>query len=95
MKKYIAIGNWDWSENVTCVVGMYNTLHEFREELKLNGFMSYIILTEKRFEKMDGMSGFEILEELIHSVSGRRLNIVVDYIEQCYDIMMEKMEEAE
>jgi len=96
MKKYIAIGHWNESENITSVAEVTYTMKHFKDDLKGNEFTAYIVLTEKRFEKMKDMTGFEILEEIKGSMSNyRHILTVVDYIEQCYDIMEEKMEEVE
>ena len=96
MKKYIAIGHWNESENITSVAESTYTMKHFKDDLKGNGFTAYIVLTEKRFEKLHNMIGFEVLEEIKGSMSNyRHILTVVDYIEQCYDIMEERIENVE
>lgn len=46
MKKYIAIGHWDWNENTTSTACTEETKAKFMETLKLNGFRAYVVLSQ-------------------------------------------------
>lgn len=93
MKKYIAIGHWEENENVTCVAHKNNSLKDFRNDLGGNGFIPWMILTEKSFQEI--LNGAEVWEMVTKKVTNyRKWNLVTDYIGQCLDIMEEKMAEA-
>lgn len=92
MKKYIAIGHWKENENVTCVSHKNNSLKDFRNDLGGNGFIPWMILTEKSFQEI--LNGAEVWEMVKKKVTNyRKWNLVTDYIEQCLDIMEERMTE--
>ena len=97
MKKYIAIGHWDGNENITSVAHSNNTLKDFRDDLGGNGFIPWIILTEKSFsEIVDSEADADLVWQMITKkvANYRKWNEVNDYIAQCLDIMEEKMAAA-
>lgn len=96
MKKFIAIGHWDGNENTTSTACMEDTKAKFVETLKLNGFRAYVVLTEKTFDEMKEMDCFDIYEKVKKLSSNyRKYNEITDYIEQCMDIMSEKLAKAQ
>lgn len=91
MKKYIAIGHWKEQDNVSSVVCESDSIKAFRKELVSNGFVQYVILSEDKFNSMldiidDGMALFYKLKGI-----SRNTNTVVEYIQQCYDIIQYKL----
>lgn len=57
IKKFIAIGHWDYSKNITCVVSDASSRKEFEHDLKGNGFIVWMVLSEKM------LSEYKALEE--------------------------------
>lgn len=51
MRKYLAIGHFKENKNITCVASKSYTLKEFRKDLCGNGFIPYVVITEKNDEK--------------------------------------------
>lgn len=92
MKKYVAIGHFDGNKNTTSVVMENNTRKEFAADLICNGFRAYAILTEKAFNEMNGMNSLEIYDR-VKKLTGnyRKWSEITDYIEQCVDIIEEKL----
>lgn len=96
MKKYIAIGHWDGNEDTTSTSCMEDTKSKFMETLKLNGFRVYVVLTEKAFDEMKEMDCFDLYEKVKKLSSNyRKYNEITDYIEQCMDIMSDKLAKAQ
>lgn len=96
MKKYIAIGHWDGNEDTTSTACTEETKAKFMETLKLNGFRAYVVLTEKTFYEMKEMNCFDIYEKVEKlSSNWRKYNEITDYIEQCMDIMSDKLAKAQ
>lgn len=96
MKKYIAIGHWGGNDNTTSVAGDAYTLKDFRHDLIANDFKAWAVLTEKRFAEVKDLSGFELWDEVSRMVNNyRKADEVADYIEQCADLMEEKLEAIE
>ena len=96
MKKYIAIGHWDGNENTTSVACIEDTKAKFMETLKLNGFRAYVVLTENVFDEMKEMDCFDLYEKVKKLSSNyRKYNEITDYIEQCMDIMSDKLAKAQ
>lgn len=92
MKKYIAIGHWDGNDNTTSFAGDAYTLKDFRHDLIANAFRAYAVLTEKRFNEVKDLNGFELWDEVSKMVTNyRKTDEVADYIEQCSDLMEEKL----
>lgn len=92
MKKYIAIGHWDGNENTTSVAGDAYTLKDFRHDLIANGFRAWVVLTEKRLAEVKDLRGFDLWDAVSKLVNNyRKADEVADYIEQCADLMEEKL----
>lgn len=89
MKKFVAIGHWDYTRNVTCVAGDANTRKEFESDLKGNGFVAYIIFSEKRVSEYKAADIFGRLD-MIPSRNRHALDIE-DYMNECMDIIENKL----
>jgi hypothetical protein len=95
MKKYLAIGHWNDSENMTSVAMATTTIKNFRDNLGGNGFIPWVIITEKKMETLKNTDSFYLFDEVKKMTSNyRRWNDICEYIEQCFDIMEEKMANA-
>lgn len=95
MKKYLAIGHFEDSENMTSVAMSNRDMKNFKSDLGGNGFIAWAIITEKRMETLRNLDEFELFYEVKKMTSNyRRWNDICDYIEQCFDIMEEKMARA-
>lgn len=100
MNFYIAIGHWgEGRDTITSLVNCNHTMKDFRRDLKGNGFIPYVVLTEKRFQKMlEAKNADECfgLFDLVKSLTSnyRVWNLVTEYIEQCDDIIQEKLDKA-
>lgn len=99
MKKYIAIGTWrdDSNKNLTSVALSTYNMTSFRDDLNGNGFIPWTIISEKKFETLlsvvdDGMELFNEVKKLTSNY--RRWDLLVDYVEQCIDIMQERLNNA-
>lgn len=95
MKKYIAIGHWDNSQNMTSVANSNINLKGFKVDLRGNGFVAWAILTEERFKKMLTLDDDEVWEEVKRITPYcRHWQDVEEYICQCSDIMQERLDMA-
>ncbi len=97
MKKYIAIGHWvENKENTTSVAMETTSIKSFRETLAGNTFVPYVIITEKKLEVLrKATADFELFEEVKKMTTNyRKWNEITDYIDQCFDIMEERLEQA-
>lgn len=95
MKKYLAIGHWNDSENMVSVAMATTTMKNFRDNLSGNGFIPYVIISEKKMETLKNTDSFDLFDEVKKLTTNyRKLNDLCDYIEQCLDIMEEKMANA-
>lgn len=95
MKKYVAIGHFKYDSNMRSIAIAQNSMKEFRTDLAGNEFCAWVVLTEKRFEKLQNMDESEIYEEVKKMTSNyRRWNDVTDYIYQCRDIIEERLANA-
>lgn len=95
MKKFIAIGHFDDSENMTSVAMCANNMKNFRQDLGGNGFIPWVIISEKKLEVLknaDCMALFDEVKKL--TTNYRKWNDICEYIEQCLDIMEEKLARA-
>lgn len=93
--RYIAIGHWEESKNITSVVDVDTSIKNFRQTLSGNAFIPYVIITEKRFKNFETMNDYDIFEEVKKMTSNYRVwDSVSDYIAQCFDIMLEKLERS-
>lgn len=99
MKAYVAIGHFKDSENTISVAMMAHTKKDFMCDLRGNEFVQYVVLTERMIEKIreaaaaDGCFGiFEQVKKL--TTNYRVWNEVTDYLEQCFDIIEERVKAA-
>lgn len=96
MKKFVAVGHWDGNQNTTSVAMSHNSKKDFALDLICNGFRAYVVLTEKTFNEMKNLNAFELYEKVKKQTSNyRKWATVTDYIEQCADIMENKLANAE
>lgn len=89
MTKYIAIGHWDFNQNITCNADEAKTMKDFREELRANGFTAYIILSEKKLNEYKAADVFGRLDMI--SNRNRHAMDIADYLDQCMDIIDSKL----
>lgn len=99
MRKYLAIGYFKGysmdSKNMTCVAMEHNTKRDFYNDLKANAFVLWVIITEKKLETLKNIDSFDLFNEVKKMTSNYRVwEDVTDYIEQCLDIMDDKMQNA-
>lgn len=95
MKRYLAIGHFKESKNVTCVSSIGSSIKDFRTDLSGNAFVPYIVITEEKFNSIKNMDDFDIFEVVKKMTTNHRVwNVVTDYISQCSDIMEEKLSRA-
>lgn len=95
MKKYIAIGHFDDSQNMTSVAMSTTSNKNFREDCGGNGFIPWVVISEKKMEILRNVDSFELFNEVKKLTSNyRRWNDICEYIEQCFDIMEEKLANA-
>lgn len=93
MRTYLAIGHWENNKNMTSVAMRCTTTKNFRENLGGNGFIPYVVISEKKMEILKNTE--DLFNEVKKMTSNyRRWNDVCEYIEQCFDIMEEKMKNA-
>lgn len=97
MKKFLAIGHFKENKNATfCVAMQATTKKNFCDNLGRNGFIPYVVISEKKMEVLRSVSEFELFEEVKKMTSNyRKWDVVCDYIDQCFDIMEEKMANAQ
>ena len=100
MKKFIAIGHWNDSQNTICIASTANSMKDFRSDCYGNAFTPWVIISEKKFEAIRkafkspyGMEVFEEVKKL--TTNYRKWNEITDYIESCFDIMEAKMNAAQ
>lgn len=89
MKRFIAIGRWQYSENITSVVADANTRKEFEIDVKCNGFIPYMIFSEKKFNKYKTADIFDKMEMI--SSRNRHAIDIEDYLNDCMDIIESKL----
>lgn len=89
MKKFVAIGHWDFNKNVTCVAGDANTRKEFENDIKCNGFIAYMIFSEKKISEYKAADIFGRLD-MIPSRNRHAIDIE-DYMSECMDIIEDKL----
>lgn len=96
MSAYLAIGHFKNNENVTCIAMQQTTKKDFMRDCYGNEFVPWVVITEKTFERLskcdDELAAWEIVKKLTSNY--RVWNDVADYIEQCFDLMTEKMQNA-
>jgi hypothetical protein len=96
MKKYIAIGHFKGSKNTVSVADITSSKSNFEADLRMNAFVAIAVLTEKTFNEIKAMDSMEIFEKVKKLTTNYRVwNEICDYIEQCMDIMEEKLANAQ
>ena len=92
---YAAIGHFKGSENMTCISSTQNTKADFIRDLRGNEFVPFVVITDKMFETLSGLDGMDIFNQVQKMTSNYRIwNDVTEYIEQCLDIIENKMNVA-
>ena len=95
MKKYIAIGHFAESENITSVAMKTTSIKNFRANLGGNAFIPWVIISEKKMETLRHTDEFDLFDEVKKMTTNyRKWNDITEYIEQCFDIMEEKINRA-
>ena len=89
MKKFVAIGHWDFNKNITCTAGDARTMKDFGDELRANGFTAYIIISEKRLNEYKSADIFGKLDMI--SFRNRHAIDIQDYLQECMDIIDSKL----
>ena len=96
MKVYAAIGHIRDNKNMVCVAMTQRTKKDFMTDCYGNEFVPYVVITEAMFEKFLACAAcMEIFNQVKKLTSNYRIwNDVADYIEQCSDIISDKIEAA-
>lgn len=96
MKVYAAIGHFRDSKNMVCVAMTQNTKKAFMQDCYGNEFVPYVVITESMLDKLLACNNcMDIFEQVKKMTSNYRVwNDVADYIEQCSDIISDKMKAA-
>lgn len=97
MKTYIAIGHFKESENITSVAMKCTSRKSFEQNLRGNEFVAWAVIGERKMEalKRNIDDCFGLWEEVKKLTSNyRKWNELIEYIEQCIDIMEEKIKRA-
>ncbi|WP_289415023.1 hypothetical protein [Bacteroides acidifaciens] len=96
MKVYAAIGHFKDNKNMVCVAMTQLTKKAFMQDCYGNEFVPYVVITEPMLEKFLACADcMEIFDQVKKLTSNYRVwNDVTDYIEQCSDIISDKMEAA-
>lgn len=89
MKKFVAIGHWDYSKNITCTAGDAYTKKEFEADIKGNGFIAYMIFSEKKINEYKAADIFGKMD-MISSCNRHAIDIE-DYMNDCMDIIESKL----
>lgn len=96
MKVYAAIGHFRDNKNMVCVAMTQNTKKAFMQDCYGNEFVPYVVITESMLDKLFACDNcMDIFEQVKKMTSNYRVwNEVTDFIEQCSDIISDKMETA-
>lgn len=99
MKVYAAIGHFKDSKNTTSVAIMQNTKKDFMADCYGNDFVPYVVITEAMFERLREISNsgeaFALFDQVKKLTTNYRVwDVVTEYIEQCFDLLEEKMQAA-
>ena len=96
MKVYAAIGHFRYNKNMVCVAMTQRTKKDCMTDCYGNEFVPYVVITEAMFEKFLACADcMEIFNQVKKLTSNYRIwNDVADYIEQCSDIISDKIEAA-
>lgn len=92
---YAAIGHFKGSENMICIASTQNTKSAFVKDLHGNAFVPFVVITDKMFETLSNLDEMDIFDQVKKMTSNYRVwNDVTEYIEQCLDIIENKMNAA-
>lgn len=99
MKTYLAIGHFSESENITSVALSCTTLVDFRHQLAGNTFIPFVVITGNKLAKLESMiksdDCFAVYDEVKKMTTNyRKWNVITDYIEQCFDILVDRYDKA-
>ncbi|MBO6266976.1 MAG: hypothetical protein J6M06_01955 [Synergistaceae bacterium] len=99
MKTYAAIGHFKDSKNIVSVAMTANSVKDFRGDLFGNEFVPYVVLTENMVAKLHAAYAadncFGVYDQVKKLTTNYRVwSDVADYIEQCFDIIDEKIAAA-
>lgn len=89
MKKFVAIGHWDSSKNITSVAGDSRDRKAFADDLKNNGFVAYMIFSEKKISEYKEADIFGKMDMI--SSRNRHAIDIEDYLNECMDIIEDKL----
>lgn len=96
MKVYAAIGHFKDNKNMTSVALTQQTKKAFMQDCYGNEFVPYVVITESMLEKLlsceDEFDTFQQVKKL--TTNYRVWNDVIEYLMQCSDILVEKMNNA-
>ena len=93
MKKYAAIGHWKDNDNMTSIAAAQNTKADFVTDLRANGFVPYVVITEGMMKKIATADDvYDIVKKM--TTNYHVWNDVADYLEQCFDILEDKVNTA-
>ena len=96
MKRYVAIGHFKGSENMVSIAEQTNSVKAFKDDLRGNAFVDYAVITESKMNKLRTADAEGIFEEVKKMTTNYRVWLdVTDYIEQCFDIIEEKLLNAQ
>lgn len=96
MKKYLAIGHFKGSENMVSIAEQTNSVKAFRDDLRGNAFVPFVVITESKFETLRDADTESIFEEVKKLTSNYRVWLdVTDYIAQCFEIIEAKFANAQ
>lgn len=92
MKVYAAIGHFKKNKNTTSVAMKNTTKKEFVRNLYGNEFVPYIVITEQMLEKLAKCDSWELFEQVKKMTTNYRVwNEVTEYLEQCFDILSDRV----
>ncbi len=97
MKVYAAIGHWKGSENITSVAERQVSKKDFLQDLRGNEFVPYVVITEGMMKRLVALTNesFGLYDQVKKMTSNYRVwNDVTEYLEQCFDILCEKISAA-
>ncbi len=97
MKVYAAIGHWKDSENVTSVAEQQLSKKDFLQDLRGNEFVPYVVITEGMMKRLVALTNedFGLYDQVKKMTTNYRVwDVVTDYLEQCFDILCDKISAA-
>ena len=95
MKRYLAIGHFTDSKNITSVAMKTTSIKNFRDDCAGNCFIPWVIISEKKMNVLKNVDSFDLFEEVKKMTTNyRKWNDITDYIDQCFDIMEFKFNRA-